>query len=308
VTDDDYRARDLDLREKDILTRNAELQARREEMQRERKPLSLANTAVLVTIIAGIAGVLFAAMGLVAAQSQKDADGLRLFVESQDKFVKSCTETTAGAATAVASADQGPVASDKPAVAAKQPASQGTVPGTERSLSAGNLKMLEGLYPDLKSQFEEVANIQYQTCISGAAQAAFNAAKALNASPAAALVAADNARYAAMSATVLPSAAATSAAKLPTVYIQYTTQKDQATQLQSALQSQGYNVPGIQHVSAAPTNAEVRFYYPDQSRAAGELSAAIAKALGASPPASHSIGSRYANLPDNTLEFWFPAK
>ncbi len=103
MTDDDYRARDLDLREKDIQTRNAELQVRRDELQRERKPLSLTNAAVWVTIIAGLSGVLFAGITAYTALVQRDADGLRLFVESQDKFA-SCPATTTVSVTAVSSA------------------------------------------------------------------------------------------------------------------------------------------------------------------------------------------------------------
>jgi hypothetical protein len=307
MTDDDYRARDLDLREKDIQTRNAELQVRRDELQRERKPLSLTNAAVWVTIIAGLSGVLFAGITAYTALVQRDADGLRLFVESQDKFA-SCPATTTVSVTAVSSSDPKPMSQPSPSAAAAAPSAAAEAAAPERSVAEENLQMLTSFYPDLKPQFEEVVYTKYQTCIGGAAQAAYTAAKAENVSPAAAIAAADNARYAAMSATALPSAAATSTAKLPTVYIQYTTQKDQAQQLQAALQGQGYNVPGIQHVVAAPTNPEVRFYYSTQSKEAGDLATAISKILNTSPPAAHSIGKSYANLPQETLEYWFPAK
>lgn len=307
MTDDDYRARDLDLREKEIETRNAELQVRRDELQRERKPLSLTNAAVWVTIIAGLSGVLFAGISAYTALVQRDADGLRLFVESQDKFA-SCPAATTVSVTAVSSTDPNPVSQQKTSAEAAAPSADAEGSAPERSVSEENLQMLTSFYPDLKPQFVEVVNTKYQTCIGGAAQAAYAAAKAQNVSPAAAIVAADDARYAAMSATALPSAAATSTAKLPTVFIQYTTQKDQATQLQSALQSQGYNVPGIQHVDAAPNSAEVRFYYDNQTVQAGALATAVSKVLNTPPPASHALGKHYANLPPDTLEFWFPAK
>ena len=78
-------------------------------------------------------------------------------------------------------------------------------------------------------------------------------------------------------------------------------------QLQSALQGKGYNVPGIQHVVAAPAKAEVRFYYDNQTTAAGDLATAVSQVLNTPKPAFHSVGKLYANLPTDTLEYWFPA-
>jgi len=100
-----------------------------------------------------------------------------------------------------------------------------------------------------------------------------------------------------------------------TVYIQYTdAYKAQASALQTALMSDGYNAPGIQRVDAraAPNTPLLKIYYPDQKNLAQTISLLVAPFLSPlqkvdiSVPLSEDKGSK--RLPTGILEFWFPNK
>lgn len=167
--------------------------------------------------------------------------------------------------------------------------------------------MFQSLYPDLAPKFQDAANAKARSCAAEKAQAAADKARSQRSDPAAVLQAADAARYQTL-ARLTPDAVVTAAAKPTTIYIQFSdaTQRGQALKLQEALKAAHYSAPGVEKVASAPKVAHVRYYHRGQEPAARAAAEAIGKALNIPVPEIQPVPSRYSNLPEGVLEFWFP--
>ena len=126
--------------------------------------------------------------------------------------------------------------------------------------------------------------------------------------------AADKARYtAAAQRAPLLAPAVESDARRYRVFIHINSEADRAAavRLQSALVQKGYSAPGIEFVSSAPSQFQVRYYYSEQAKDAKRL-ADIAQAelplKSASIQVPPPLGDTYKSLPQGTMESWFPRR
>lgn len=278
-------ASDLELRRREVEVQEQELELKRQQFQYEKSKGPMGNVAVAVTVVAGIAAVLFQGVGAYGAHEEQvaatanlksaekragkefDLKGIELFVNTEDKVV-GCDPTAVDA----------------------------------------QVSLFTSLFPELMDRFRDAAASKAQHCAAVSGNAAASAT-GKGATPQAVAAAADKARYSTLSnfapAVSQPSAGASS--PLSTVYIQIAdaSQRGQALALQQALIAAGYTCPGIQLVATAPRAPQLRIYRDDERSAASKLAGVIAATLHIPQPDVRSLQSQYKNLPTGVVEYWF---
>lgn len=279
-------------KQEELQIQRDDLALRREQFELEKRKGPLNNIAVVITIIASMAAVIFqggsyltasqqaraAADNLKAANVQAGRDwsfrGLELFVHEEDKLI-TCDPSTTNA----------------------------------------QVDLFTTLFPEQTLQFRQAASSKSQACVTHLANSAAAAVTAAGSQPSPQLVqeAADHARYtnlAAFAPAISVGDAKNGTAALPTVYLQINTeaQRSAALTLQQALIDQGYHAPGVQLVSSAPRQSQVRFYHPGQEQVAQAAANLIASTLKIPEPSVVAVPGTYKNLPTGIIEFWFPAQ
>jgi hypothetical protein len=276
---------ELELREREVRVQEQEQTLREKQFELDQRKGPWSNAAVSITAIAGVAAIIFQALNygaaredrttaayqLSAAKVQANRDwefkGLQLFLSDEEKLV-----------------------------------------GCDPKATDAHVSLFGNFWPDLLAQFRTAAAARAQSCANAVANAAVTSAGSGTSSPQSGGNAADKARYQTISSFAPAVTQAGAPGQIRTVYLQIASegQRSQALTLQQALISQGYSVPGIERVAAAPSQAQLRIYRGDEQNAARSLAAVIANALHAPPPAIQSLQSTYANLPAGVVEFWFP--
>lgn len=139
------------------------------------------------------------------------------------------------------------------------------------------------------------------------------AAQSSTAAAATSPAAAETARYASIikQAPLLEASATASAdqKQLPTVFLHYAQDADRqrAVQLQTGLGALGYKTPGVERVSVAPRQFQIRYYKNDQRSQAEALARQVTTQLGGGvAPELRSLERSYPKLPPNIIEIWFP--
>ncbi len=93
-----------------------------------------------------------------------------------------------------------------------------------------------------------------------------------------------------------------------TIYLQYPEDgRDTAEKVQSSLIQRGYKVPGLEQVSRAPSNLEVRYYRPEQREMAETLVREVGTAIGkAQEKTTVKMLATSKTLPSGIMEVWLP--
>jgi hypothetical protein len=283
--DDDLKAAELELKRLEI--------QEKQRMARANANWDLARASVLVTVVAGVAAVLFQVLSFqiaqvdkrradataksdkeraqIAATSDFNFRGVELFVKEHERLVTCDAEE-----------------------------------------SRRNIALFRNLFSvEIMKAFDEIVAFSVQKCISDAANREGARAKTESKTPAQVTEAAEAARYqeTAIQAAVL----ATSISQAPGyqifIHITKDADRERATALQAELRSKGYSAPGVQKVSFAPERFQVRYYYQDQVNDAKMLRSIAAAQLGISTEdiqLPDALDKRYKSLPKRTMEFWFP--
>jgi len=272
-----------------------ELTLKEHQFEHEKTKSPFANVAVIVTIIIGLSGIGFQGLSAWSAHSaavQAQAD-------------KDTAKINANAASKKADA-QARLDHDENGLKLFLAASEKLL-NCDYKMTDAQVGMFEAIYPDLTKDIGAAVDARRSGCAAAAANAAAQLAEHAKAPQAEVLAVALTARYDALQRLSMnASAAATSA--LPTVYIQFESEDDRpaAIALQAALLQKGYGAPGIQKVSAAPNNPQVRYYNDDQKGLAQTAASFIGAQLHMpKPPATAPVGGR-RDLPTGVIEFWFP--
>jgi hypothetical protein len=277
---------ELELKGREVMVQEQELRLKQQQFDHERSKGPLGNVAVAVTVIAGMAAVIFQGIGAysahqeqVAAATNRDASadraskeldlkGIELFVTTEEKVI-----------------------------------------GCDPNAADAQVSLFTSVFPKLMVRFRAAASSKAQHCATESANAAAGAT-AKGAAPQAVAAAADNARYSTMSnfAPAVSQPTTNSSSPVSTVYLQIAdnSQRGQALALQQALVAAGYSCPGIQLVAAAPKAPQLRIYREDERPAASKLAGIIAATLHIQQPDVRSLQKQYQNLPSGVVEYWFP--
>jgi hypothetical protein len=272
-----------------------ELKLKEDQFEYDKTRSPFANIAVIVTIIIGLSGVGFQGLSAwsahsAAVQAQADKDTAKINADAASKKADAqalLDHNENGLNLFFAASEKLLTCDDK--------------------MTEAQVGMFEAIYPDLTKEIGAAVDARRSGCAAAAANAAAQQAQQAKVPQAEVLAAALAARYNTLQqlATNAP-AAATSA--LPTVYIQFESEDDRpaAIALQAALLRKGYGAPGIQKVSVAPNNSQVRYYHQDQKGMAQTAAIFIGAQLHmANPPATAPVGGQ-RDLPSGVIEFWFP--
>jgi hypothetical protein len=265
-------------REREVKVKELGQALDQEKFDFEKKKLPLANAAVVVTMIGGLATVGFKAFeavtaradrdkAAIVAQQDRDDKGFSLFMSTQDKII-TC----------------------------------------DSQMTDAQVGLFLKEYPHLAPQFQKAADVKRARCSADAANAAAADAQARHAPRGQVEEVADAARYASIVRLTPPTISVLPATQLPTVYIQFSgeSQRASALALQTALKAKGYSAPGIQKVVSAPKQAQVRYYHPEQKKIASDAAGVIANALKTNIPTLLPVPG-VKNLPQGIIEYWFPA-
>lgn len=279
---------ELALREREVAVQEADQQLKLDQFKHEKSKGPLANVAVTVTIVAGVAAIAFQGLGawsagmerhaasdrLAAATKQADNDwdfrGLELFVHDEDKLV-----------------------------------------GCDPKAAQQQVDLFATLFPRLVQKIQTAASSKAQACATDKSNAAAAAAAKENAPAAKVEAAADAARYDTLTnfASSVPVPKKTGLGPIRTVYIQIAdeSQRPQAVALQQALIAKGYSAPGVQLVAAAPAQAQLRVYRNEEVADGDKVASFVGSTLATQAPAVKSLEGRFRSLPPGVAEYWFPA-
>jgi hypothetical protein len=286
--EDDIKQAELDLKLLDIQQKQSELKKARH--------FDITRAAVVVTFIGSVAAVAFQTIGFYTSLNEKakaetekqqaeiraeavrkaefDFRGVELFLKEQSRLI-TC----------------------------------------DRDESLRNLQPFQQLFTErVVNGFNEIAAYRGQKCVTDSENLATTKARNESKTEAQVRAAADAARYAATAQQApLLAAGIDPHSKGNRVFIHINSEADRpaAAGLQAELARRGYSVPGIERVSSAPDNYQVRYYYTEQQQDASAL-AAIAEAKFGLPAKAielpEPLDKKYKSLPSRTMEFWFPRR
>jgi hypothetical protein len=276
-TEDPVKAAELRLKELEIELKQKEL--------RGRARFDINRAAVFVTIVGGVAALIFQLLGVYIANTEKenaairatsdfDFKGVELFLKEKDQLITCDVDE-----------------------------------------SLRNFQLFQRLFSTkITSAFQDIAASRTSKCATESGNKAADEALRRNEKPEQVAEAADRARYAtiAQQSSLLAATKESDQSRLR-VFIHINAEADRAaaSMLQADLIRNGYAAPGIQMVSSAPSGLELRYYYKMQADQAGKLAALVAQILGTEPKGIKIAGpleTTFKSLPQQTMEFWFPRR
>jgi hypothetical protein len=273
---------ELKLKEAELKLKELEVELKQRELAEHRR-FDLGRAAVIVTILGGIAAILFQSVGVWRASIEKsnaelraasdfDFKGLELFIREQDHLI-TC----------------------------------------DYDSSARNLNLFKSLFSEkITSGFNEIVSSKNNQCGTARGNTAAQEVKSKNGTLQDINAAADAARYDAIAQRSSLLAVTQGSGPLRVfIHINSDSDRRDAVALQTALIQKGYSAPGIELVSTAPEHYELRPYHSTQIEEAKAVAAIATDQLrlnSSEVRISKPLDAAFKSLPQNTMEFWFPRR